>query len=61
MLLSVAHSIHEEDHCFALLTLLAEFHLVEMLERPNDERSHAGPVASGCNQDAIPALADAFC
>lgn len=27
----------------------------------NDERSHAGPVASGCNRDAIPALADAFC
>ena len=38
------------------------YSLSDMLPRAaaNAKRSHAGPVASGCNQDAIPALADAF-
>jgi hypothetical protein len=27
---------------------------------PNDERSHAGPTASDCKQDAVPALAGAI-
>ncbi len=30
-----------------------------MVERPNDQRSHAGPRTLKCNRDGIPALADA--
>jgi hypothetical protein len=31
-----------------------------IVEVSNDERSHAGPLASDCKQDALPALAAAI-